>query len=990
MRPGSAVSYVTSKGVETVAVPDLSGPAADAEQTLADARLVAGDVSEAFSDDVAAGEVISQDPAAGTEVRPGSAVSYVTSKGVETVAVPDLSGPAADAEQTLADARLVAGDVSEAFSDDVAAGEVISQVPAAGTEVRPGSAVSYVTSKGVETVAVPDLSGPAADAEQTLADARLVAGDVSEAFSDDVAAGEVISQDPAAGTEVRPGSAVSYVTSKGVEPVEIPDVRERSETEATAAIEAAGLTVGQVDVRTNATIPAGSAVRTEPAAGTAVDKGSVVVLVMSKGPKQVEVPDLAGLPEADAVAALEAAELTADGSGQAFSDDVAAGEVISQVPAAGTEVRPGSAVSYVTSKGVEPVEIPDVRERSETEATAAIEAAGLTVGQVDVRTNATIPAGSAVRTEPAAGTAVDKGSVVVLVMSKGPKQVEVPDLAGLPEADAVAALEAAELTADGSGQAFSDDVAAGEVISQDPAAGTEVRPGSAVSYVTSKGVETVAVPDLSGPAADAEQTLADARLVAGDVSEAFSDDVAAGEVISQDPAAGTEVRPGSAVSYVTSKGGTPFVFVPAVRDLPAPDAITAIEDAGLVVGETIEQSHEKVAAGSAIKTDPAADSELLLGSSVTLYVSNGSSVRTIPEVKDQPAEEAQAALEALGLEVEVAQKTNANVAAGDAVKTAPAAGQSVAVGSTVTLTVSKGPKPVLVPDVVGLPKAEANQAIKAAGLTVGETAVVEDDAPQDTVLTQDPAPDSQVVKGSAVAYTVSSGPADVTIPEVKDQPAEEAQAALEALGLEVEVAQKTNANVAAGDAVKTAPAAGQSVAVGSTVTLTVSKGPKPVLVPDVVGLPKAEANQAIKAAGLTVGETAVVEDDAPQDTVLTQDPAPDSQVVKGSAVAYTVSSGPADVTIPEVKDQPAEEAQAALEALGLEVEVAQKTNANVAAGDAVKTAPAAGRSVAVGFDGHADRQQGSQAGPRPRRRGPQRDRRRGSHHGRRTADRRAL
>ncbi len=186
---------------------------------------MAGDVSEAFSDDVAAGEVISQEPAAGTEVRPGSAVSYVTSKGVETVAVPDLSGPAADAEQTLADARLVAGDVSEAFSDDVAAGEVISQDPAAGTEVRPGSAVSYVTSKGVETVAVPDLSGPAADAEQTLADARLVAGDVSEAFSDDVAAGEVISQDPAAGTEVRPGSAVSYVTSKGVETVAVPDSR---------------------------------------------------------------------------------------------------------------------------------------------------------------------------------------------------------------------------------------------------------------------------------------------------------------------------------------------------------------------------------------------------------------------------------------------------------------------------------------------------------------------------------------------------------------------------------------------------------------------------------------------------------------------------------------------------------------------------------------------------------------------------------------------
>ena len=92
-------------------MPDLSGAAADAEQTLADARLVAGDVREAFSDNVPAGEVISQDPAAGTEVASVRPSAMSSAWASQTVAVPDLSGAAADAEQTLTDARLVAGDV---------------------------------------------------------------------------------------------------------------------------------------------------------------------------------------------------------------------------------------------------------------------------------------------------------------------------------------------------------------------------------------------------------------------------------------------------------------------------------------------------------------------------------------------------------------------------------------------------------------------------------------------------------------------------------------------------------------------------------------------------------------------------------------------------------------------------------------------------------------------------------------------------------------
>ncbi len=121
--------------------------------------------------------------------------------------MPDLAGSADEAAQALDDARLV-GAPSEAFSADVAAGDVMSQDPAAGTSVPVGATVAYVVSLGVETIAVPDLAGSADEAAQALEAARLV-GAPSEAFSADVAAGDVVSQDPAAGTSVPVGATVS-------------------------------------------------------------------------------------------------------------------------------------------------------------------------------------------------------------------------------------------------------------------------------------------------------------------------------------------------------------------------------------------------------------------------------------------------------------------------------------------------------------------------------------------------------------------------------------------------------------------------------------------------------------------------------------------------------------------------------------------------------------------------------------------------------------
>ena len=946
---GTAVSYVESLGVQTVAVPDLSGPAADAPDAITAAGLTVGEASTAYSDSVAAGDVISQDPAAGAEVELGTAVSYVESLGVQTVAVPDLSGPAADAPDAITAAGLTVGEASTAYSDSVAAGDVISQDPAAGAEVELGTAVSYVESLGVQTVAVPDLSGPAADAPDAITAAGLTVGEASTAYSDSVAAGDVISQDPAAGAEVELGTAVSYVESLGVQTVAVPDLSGPA-ADAPDAITAAGLTVGEASTAYSDSVAAGDVISQDPAAGAEVELGTAVSYVESLGVQTVAVPDLSG-PAADAPDAITAAGLTVGEASTAYSDSVAAGDVISQDPAAGAEVELGTAVSYVESLGVQTVAVPEVRGQSQEDATAAIEAADLTVGEVLERTNANVPAGAAVRTEPAMGETVDIGSAVTLIVSKGPKQVEVPDVVGMTEADAIAAIEAAELAAGASSDEYSDAVPAGSVISTSPSAGSTVDANSAVDYLLSRGVEQVLVPQVIDLAeADAIAAITAASLTVGSVDSAFDEDIAAGNVSGQDPMAGSEVDKGSAVAYTVSDGPTPFVQVPAVRDLPQADAITTIEGASLTVGEVLERTHEKVAAGNAIRTEPQEGEEILFGESVELYISIGTNVRTIPDVSGQPAAEAQAALETEDLAVIVDERTNAKVPAGDAVKTEPAAGTETEIGDEVTLVVSKGPKQVDIPDVVGLARGAARTAIADAELKPGDETVVGDTAPKNTVIAQDPVPGGRVDKGSSVAITLSSGPPQVVVAEVRDVPAGEAQARLEADGLAVTTREARNANVAAGDAVKTEPAAGTPVDVGTEVTLTVSTGPKPVVVPDVVGSRKGAATTAITDAGLVVGEQVSAEDAAAKNTVIGQDPVAGSELPAGSSVNLTLSSGPPSVEIPAVKNTPAAEAQSTLEGLGLVVETQERSNASVAAGDAVRTEPAAGETVLVGSD----------------------------------------
>ena len=550
--PGTNVDLVISLGVQPVTVPDVvNQPQATAEAAIVAATLTVGNVTSAYSDTVAAGNVISQNPIGGASALPGTPVDLVISLGVQPVLVPDVTGQAqAAAEAAIVAATLAVGNVTSAYSDTVAAGNVISQNPIGGASVLPGTNVDLVISLGVEPVLVPDVvNQPQATAEAAIVAATLTVGNVTSAYDATVPAGNVISQNPIGGASALPGTNVDLVISLGVEPVLVPDVVNQPQAAAEAAIVAATLTVGNVTSAYDATVPAGNVISQNPIGGASALPGTNVDLVISLGVEPVLVPDVVNQPQATAEAAIVAATLTVGNVTSAYSDTVAAGNVISQNPIGGASALPGTPVDLVISLGVQPVLVPDVTGQAQAAAEAAIVAATLAVGNVTSAYSDTVPAGNVISQSPLGGTSVLPGTNVDLVISLGVQPVLVPDVTGQAQATAEAAIVAATLTVGNLTSAYDATVPAGNVISQNPIGGASALPGTNVDLVISLGVQPVLVPDVvNQPQAAAEAAIVAATLTVGNVTSAYSDTVAAGNVISQNPIGGASVLPGTTLT----------------------------------------------------------------------------------------------------------------------------------------------------------------------------------------------------------------------------------------------------------------------------------------------------------------------------------------------------------------------------------------------------------------------------------------------------------
>ncbi|MDX3640777.1 Stk1 family PASTA domain-containing Ser/Thr kinase [Streptomyces sp. MB09-02B] len=246
---------------------------------------------------------------------------------------------------------------------------------------------------------------------------------------------------------------------------------------------------------------------------------------------------------------------------------------------------------------------------------------------------------------------------------------------------------------------------------------------------------------------------------------------------------------------------------------------------------------------------------LVLGVGGGVWYINSGQFTQVPAVLQQSEADATRRLEGAGLAVDVRQAFSDTVERGRVIGTDPAPGERIRDNDTVTVTISKGPQTVRVPDLKGTPLAEAKTQLKDDGLEPGVvTREFSDEVVRGQVIGTQPGAGTEISSGAAVRIVVSRG-APVDVPEVSGASVADARAQLEEAGLKVKIAPgRVNSEFDKGLVAEQSPGVGKQVGQGDTVTLTLSKGPVMVEVPDVVGDSVDDATRQLKDAGFEVEE----------------------------------------------------------------------------------------------------------------------------------------
>ena len=269
----------------------------------------------------------------------------------------------------------------------------------------------------------------------------------------------------------------------------MPDVANQVLEAGSQALVDAGLQLNAPVIDENPAFAEGTITRTDPVAGTTVLRGQVVTVFYNPVKTSFALDDLAGKTQQEAIDYLNGQGLVLNSAIVTENNpDVEAGKVIRTDPAAGTQVNQGDVITLVISAGVNQVAIPPVTGLSEADATANLTTdAYQFVITVAEEVSETVELGTAIRTDPAAGQLVAKGSPITLYVSSGPAPVKVPPLEGLSEAAARASLESKGLGVDVTYQNVPiGDPKDGKVITQSIASGTDVAPGTVVKLKVGK------------------------------------------------------------------------------------------------------------------------------------------------------------------------------------------------------------------------------------------------------------------------------------------------------------------------------------------------------------------------------------------------------------------------------------------------------------------------------------------------------------------------
>ncbi|OAV78762.1 serine/threonine protein kinase [Dietzia sp. 111N12-1] len=318
-------------------------------------------------------------------------------------------------------------------------------------------------------VEVPSVQGMSVGQATEAVNAVGLAAATRDAFSNDVPPSALVGTDPAAGERVPRGDTVDVLVSVG-RPV-VPEVgADRSADAVSAALRENSLEPVRGGNEYSDSVPVGQVVSLQPGAGTTVDVGTRVAMVTSSGPAPVAVPEVVGLEEDQARAALEGAGLTVSQVRRVYDDEVDGGVAVGTDPDSGTDVSRGDGVVLLVSNALT---VPDLRDVPLDEATGILEDEGFTIVRESPVTDRQISDGRVVRTDPPAGTRLDPTNAVLRVVPSD--AVTVPVVLGSRASDARRTLQDAGLEA-----TIDSGTSRGIVYGQTPLPGRVVARGSEV------------------------------------------------------------------------------------------------------------------------------------------------------------------------------------------------------------------------------------------------------------------------------------------------------------------------------------------------------------------------------------------------------------------------------------------------------------------------------------------------------------------------------
>lgn len=199
-------------------------------------------------------------------------------------------------------------------------------------------------------------------------------------------------------------------------------------------------------------IPAGIVIRTTPDAQEQIAKGDEVKLVVSLGPRMATVPNVVGISQTDAEAALKDEGFTVGKTDPVYDDTVPAGEVMSTSPMADESVRHDTAVDLVVSQGPRPIKIPDLIGLTEAVAREMLAPNAMVVEVEYVRTMDDVAKGEVFKTDPAPNADSTRTAHITLYVSDGKPLVTVPNFVGLTIGDAKRDAESLDLVLDITGK----------------------------------------------------------------------------------------------------------------------------------------------------------------------------------------------------------------------------------------------------------------------------------------------------------------------------------------------------------------------------------------------------------------------------------------------------------------------------------------------------------------------------------------------------------